>query len=147
MSLIDYIDTEKTTIAILRDWNDQNWKFDFNKDKIEEITSRLTSMASRTDKVLVSGGSNDTDGKYAAVIDKKTVLEHGFKLASEYRNELMPCWQRLTDDEQFMLVCRFIDKDEGRGVETIMARYFISKTEAYNRSNEALRRLAKLIFW
>jgi hypothetical protein len=147
MSLIDYIDTDKTTVSILRDWNDQHWKFDFNKDRIEEISSRLTSISSRADKVMVSGGGADMDDKYASVIDKKTVLEHGYQLASEYKSELMPCWNRLTPDEQFMLVCRFIDRDETRGIDAIMAKYFIGKTEAYNRSNAALQRLSKLIFW
>jgi len=70
MSLIDYIDTEKTTIAILRDWNDQHWKFDFSKGKIQELESRLASTISRTDKVLVSDG---TLAMYNGWVDSCTI--------------------------------------------------------------------------
>jgi|AGTN01.2.fsa_nt_gi hypothetical protein len=147
MSLIDYLDKEKATKEILRDWNDQRWKFDFSKGKIEELESRLTSTITRLDKPMVSSSGADTEEKLAAVIDKKTVIEHGYKLASEYIRDLQPCWSRLTDEERYMLVCRFVDRDETRGVDAIMAKFYISKSEAYRRSNAALQRLAKLIFW
>jgi hypothetical protein len=148
MSLINYLDDflDKVVISILRDWNDQHWKFDFNKERIEEIKGRLTSVTARADKQRVSG-SSDTDDMIAGVIDKKTILERGYQLATEYINELQPCWERLTEEEQIMLVCRFVDRNETRGIDAIMARYYIGKTEAYDRSNAALRHLRRLIFW
>lgn len=147
MALIDYIDTKKTTVSILRDWLDQNWKIEQGERDIREIERRMTMATSYSNSEPVKGGGNRAEEAMCAAIDKKTVIEHGIKLAEEYRKEIMPAWNRLTDGERFCLTARFVDYSEQNGIELIMRKFSISKTEAYNRSNAALDRLSKLIFW
>lgn len=146
--LIDYVDPVKTTIAILKDWRDQEWKATNGLEQVEEIETRLTSTTSHMGSTPVTGsGGNRVEAAMAEGIHQKEIAEHGFLKAREYMGEIAPCWERLTEDERYMLMVRFIDYAEGDGIKRIMNRYNIEKTEAYNKSNAALTRLSKLIFW
>ena len=148
MGVIDYFDAKRTTIAILKDWHDQRWKLDHAAERIAEINGRLYSTKSASsDTVPVQGGANRTEDNLCAGIDKKELLLHGLKKAEEYERDLSACWDRLTDDERFCLTARFIDHEEGGGIQRIMDRLCVERSEAYRRSDAALDRLSKLLFW
>ena len=72
--------------------------------------------------------------------------EKGDPSALEYFSQLMPAFNHLSEAERFILSARYIDQDKSH-TKKIMQRYRISKSEAYNRANEAVRHLARLIFW
>jgi len=147
---IEYISEykEKIVIAMLRDWYDQHWKAEYGKDHLLAITSHMEGKISNISSVPVSGGGgNKIEDQLCAGLDKKVLAEYGYNNAREYVDEMSQTLARLTDDERYMLEVRFIERDEGRGIEKIMDKYYISKTEAYRRSNDALKRLTKLIFW
>lgn len=146
--LIDYVDPVKATIAILKDWRDQEWKATNGRDQIEEIYTRLTSTTSHLGSTPVTGGGgNKVESAMTEGIHQKEIAEHGYLKAREYMGEISPCWERLTEDERYMLMVRFIDHAEGDGIARIMSRYCVSRTEAYRKSDAALRRLSKLMFW
>ena len=112
--LSEYLDTRRATISALRDWNNQQFKAEFGKNR---------------------------------VMDREVVTGRGYRCACEFLNEVEPAWDRLSPDEQFMLRARFIDRDEGGGIESIMKALYIGRTEAYRRSDLALNKLAKLLYW
>lgn len=148
--LIDFVEErrEQITIDILKAWRDMEWKATNGRDQVEEIETRLTSTTSHLGSTPVSGGGgNKVESAMAEGIHQKEMAEHGYHKAKEYMGQITPCWERLTEDERYMLMVRFIDHAEGDGIKRIMNRYCIEKTEAYTRSNAALKRLAKLIFW
>lgn len=72
--------------------------------------------------------------------------EKGDSSALEYFRELMPAFNHLSEAERFALSARYIDQDKNH-TRKIIQKYRISKSEAYNRVNEALKHLARLIFW
>ena len=45
------------------------------------------------------------------------------------------------------LTARFIDYEDGDGIKKIMERFHVERSEAYNRSKNALARFARLLFW
>lgn len=146
--LIDYVDPVKATIAILKDWRDQEWKATNGLEQVEEIETRLTSVTSRMGSTPVTGsGGNRVEEAMAEGIHQKDIAEHGFLKAREYMGEIAPYWERLTEDERYVLMAKFVDYAEGDGIDRIMSRYSISRTEAYRRSDAALKRLSRLIFW
>lgn len=145
-SLIEYFDREKTTIAILREYHDQQWKLDHDPQRIRELSESLTAPKAMSTTPTHGGGSRREE-KLVELIDKKTVLEQGYHRAREYMREFGPCWERLTDQERDLLRMRFVDYLDGGGIGRIMEKYHVGKTEAYDRSNRALRRLSKLLFW
>lgn len=148
MKLLSYIDRRKTTIAILRDWNDQQWKVESGRDRVAAINDRMISISPRLGKEPVQGGGRKTEEMLCAAIDQKTIAEYGTAEAKKYFDEIAPCWERLTDDERFMLTARYVDNESERdGIAAIMDRYGIGKSKAFDLSSEALDRLAKLLFW
>lgn len=72
--------------------------------------------------------------------------EKGDPCALEYFSQLMPAFNHLSEAERFILSARYIDQDKNH-TRKIIQKYRISKSEAYNRANEAVRHLARLIFW
>ena len=80
-------------------------------------------------------------------IDKKSAALYGLKKAKEYERDVAACWERLTEDEQYCLTARFIDHEERNGIQRIMDRFCVERSEAYRRSDAALTRLSKLLFW
>lgn len=148
MGAIDYIDTEKTTIRILKDWLDQRWKLETAAERIEEINDRmLSSRSSFSSAAPVQGGASRTEEELCNAIDRKEAALYGLKKATEYDRDVSCCWDRLTADEQFCLSARFIEHEEGNGIRRIMERFNIERSEAYRRSEAALKRLARLLFW
>ncbi|NLL91648.1 MAG: hypothetical protein GX222_04415 [Ruminococcaceae bacterium] len=146
--LINYIDPVKVTICILRDWSDKHWKATYGDEKVAEINSQMTSIKGASlDKTPVTGGASRTEEMLCAAIDKKDILLKGREQARAYIEELMPYWERLTEEEQFLLTTRFIERNGERWEDKVTRRYYISRSEAYRRSDAALKRLASLLFW
>jgi len=148
VKLLEYFNREGATVSILRDFNDQAWKLENDAQRISELDSEMTAVrGAALSPTPVQGGGTRMEDMLVNTIDKKAVYEHGYKQAEEYHRELLPAWERLTDAERFMLKARYVNNDEYNGISAIMEYYHISRTEAYNRSNKALRRLTKLLFW
>jgi hypothetical protein len=148
MRMTDYIDRTKTTAEILRDWRDQQWKAETGRERLAEIDTRLTRVTGRTGGTPVSGGGgNRTEEALAAALTQKEIVTRGYTMARDYLRELTPCWERLSEEERFMLTVRYIDQLEGNGIPLIMEKYHISRSEAYRRSEAALNRLSRLLFW
>ena len=148
MRMTDYIDRNKTTADILRDWRDQSWKAETGRERLAEINARLTGVTSRLGSTPVTGGgTNKVEEALAVGLAKKEIVARGYDMARDYLRELTPCWERLSEEERYMLTVRYIDREEGNGIPLIMERYHISRSEAYRRSEAALNRLSRLLFW
>jgi len=145
--LVDFIDVEKTTVAILKAYRDMEWKRIQSEQRIEQIDAQLASATPSYGSTPVSGGGNKTQEAWCAAIDQKTLAELGGKKAEEYFAQLEPCLDRLTPEEYDLILRRWIDYGEYNGIRSIMDNYHVEKTVAYERSNAALKRLAKLLFW
>jgi hypothetical protein len=147
MKMLDYIDTEKATVAALKDWNSQRFKFDSYKEKTLDIKYQMERTKGQSFTAPIKGGGSRQEERLAALIDKKDVLEHGYNVAKSYLQEIEGPWALLSEEDQYMLTARFVDYEEGDGIKRIMERFFIGKSEAYTRSNAALKKLSKLLFW
>jgi len=149
MRMADYIDKNKTTVDILRDWRDQQWKAEIGRERLAEIDARLHKVTRRPGSRIGKGSlENETETVLAEELTRKTeIIARGYCMARDYVRELMPCWERLSEEERYMLTVRYIDPLEGNGISRIMEKYHISRSEAYRRSEAALNRLSRLLFW
>ena len=139
-------DKERIMIKHLKKWRDMEYKLDTAGESIKTIEAYMTSYPATLGSTPVQGGSSKREDCLINAIDEKTLIEEGVRAAREYFAELLPAWRRLTDDERFMLTVRYID-DDHQGIQHIMSRYHVEKTEAYNRSNAALNRLASIFIF
>lgn len=146
--IINYLDTKRATIAILKDWRDMEWRREHGTELLVEINDRLTAVRGTfNDATPVQGGGNMREDIVCGLLDKKDVALNGKRLADEYFIEIAAAWERLTDDERYILTARFVDGKDGGGIQRIMDRYTVEKTRAYDLANAALDRLTKLLFW
>lgn len=146
---MQYIDFEAATIKAIRDMSDMLWKLEHSKESIEEIDTRVTSPKGGTLSLAPAKGAGEPDDAWADAIDKRDLIEAGYEQAKNYGRWFMPCWDRLSSEEQTLLLHRYCGKG-ARGIpwtETIFeSGIYVERAEAYNRSNEALAHLRKLLY-
>lgn len=145
---INYLDTRRATIKMLRAYRDMQWKASHGQDRVKEIRSRLESLPATLGKTPVSGGSgNKAEEALIAGIDQITVAERGYLEAEEFIQTVDACMGQLTKADRRTLELRYIDYLESGGISRIMDEFNISQREAYRRSDEALEKLKTLLFW
>lgn len=144
MSVYDYLDLEQATKRILRGWNDRVWAQEHNAEKIEVIRARLTKTTQSVGSAPVKGGTSAKEEQWVNGISAIDELEKEIRRADETQREVERCWDRLTEDERFVLREVFVD---GTGIESVKNHFHVEKSEAYSRVKKALKRFSKLLFW
>lgn len=142
-----YIDTIFSAKRALQDWRTQEWKASRGADRAKEIDDDMTAIPSATGKAPVQGGGSAAEERLAALIDQKDIATIGATEAEAYFAWMLPAWEQLNADEQFLLTTRFIDYEERSGICHIMQIQHVEQREAYYRSGEALAKFAKLLYW
>ncbi len=142
-----YLDTKRATIAVLRDLRTQQWIAEHSKEQISYIDRQLIAIPTGMGEVRSSAPySGNSETARAKKLDKKTLVVRKYEKACEFIQEFEPGWVQLSRQEQDLLTFRFIDHEEKDGIQKIMHTYCVSKSEAYRMSNNALEKLAKLLF-
>lgn len=147
--LIEYIDFIATTKKILRDYEDKIWQLEQYKKQIKEIDGDMTSAKNKVlSSVRVSGGSSQSEDVLVKKLDKKILLEKALKDVNYYANTFLPAWERLNDDERFLLTERYIKKRPRYGDWTmaIKNKLYLERSAAYDHADEALKRLTRLLW-
>lgn len=147
MSIYDYLDIEQATKKLLRGWNDRIWAKEHNAEKIEVIRARLTKTTQSVGSAPVKGGTSAKEEELVNGINAIDRLQTEILEADEDQAELERCWDRLTTDERYLLREMFVDNEDHQGINRVKDFYHVEKSEAYARVNNALKRLARLLYW
>lgn len=147
MGIYDYLDRKLATKRILRDWNDRVYARDHNREKIEYIRTKLTKTTRSVGSSPVKGGGSSKELQLDNGLDAIGRLEKEIYSAEETQSELEQCWAHLTEEEKLCLACMFVDNEDRQGYRRLMDALCIEKSEAFRRANNALERLAFLLFW
>lgn len=147
MTIYDYLDRELATKKILRGWNDRIFKRARSSERIELIHTRLTKTTGGVGSTPVKGGGSSKEEQLVNGIDAIIMLEREINDADAVQRTVEICWDRLTKEEQTCLREMFIDNEDRQGYRRVMDALHVEKTEAYNRVDSALKRLAALLFW
>lgn len=148
--LIKYIDTEKTTIAILKAYYDMEWKLENGREQVEEIETRLVSSTSHLGSAPVSGGGgNKAERAMVFGLHQKEIAERGLEAAAGYMKRFIPAWERLTEQERYLLRVRYVDYgyENRKWTDRVHDRYGYEKSQAYDLCSAALERLSTLLWW
>lgn len=146
--LTDYIRTDLTTVELLRDWRNQELALQDVGARLEEIDTRLTGTTGRMGATpVMGGGGNRVEAALVDGIARKDVIERGAKKAEEYFAALLPKWARLSGEEQWLLTVRYVDGDGTNWLPLVKERLHIEEREAYRRTRDALRKLARILWW
>ena len=137
---------DSVAIRVLKDWGTMEMKIDIEPAKILEARERMTALGGfKSDTPVQGGGDNRREEMLVDAIDKIMLAEHGAREAEMYFSTVLPAWEKLTEDERYLLNERFVMGE--KGIQRIMARKNIEKTLAYDLSNKALAKFRRLLFW
>lgn len=139
-----YGEPKRIVEKALRDWNIMAWRLRDHSLEIEEINARLTKTTSTLSAMPKSHGNNDS---LVEGISRKMMIEEGEKEAVEYFKEILPPWNKLSDEERDILSIQYILSEDRQGYKKIMSKYHVEKTIAFSRINRALTHLTKLMFY
>lgn len=143
---MEYLDIEGATIRMLRAWDDKIWIAEHSKPYTDMLNDRMISSKPSLGSEPVQGGSSRQEQNLCDLIDKLDIASVRYEHAVKFLQEMDSAWQQLTADEQYMITERWINHGTNNGIDHIMEKFYVGKTEAYDRSKAALRRLAVLIY-
>jgi hypothetical protein len=146
---IKYLDKRKGTIEAIKDYDNMQFIIDRTENDIKDAYEDMTSLKS----VNLNGlpkAHNPKAGEDSIInsIEKISVLETRYDDAMEYMKWFGPAWQRLSEDERYILKTFYNSRYGERldAIYDICEKLGIERTTAYKRKNKALTKLEKMLF-
>ena len=144
-----YLDKRSATVSALNDYIHMDFIIRSHPDRTMESHSRMTAIHAS----VLSGMPHHPDHlavetQLAATIDEIDIIQERYRQALEYMEWFQPAWERLTEDERFVLGEFYKDADERTvdGITSICNHFRIERSSAYNKKNRALAKLALLLY-
>ena len=109
----------------------------------------MSGLSSPMYSDMPSGGHKDTaaDDRIIDGIEKIDVLKERYRQAKEYMDWFRPSWDKLSEDEQYVLETFYDeDLDVTGNVYEICEHFKIERSSAYNKNNRALNHLQTMLF-
>lgn len=146
----NYLDKRRATVAALKDYNGMQFIIDSYQDDLKLAKQQMIGVSSPHYDFAPGTTSKDnpTEPRLIHGIDQTAKLNERYQQAQQYFKWFEPAWQELSKDERFVLdACyRAPDQSMNQGLAILMDKYFIAKTTAYNRKNQALDHLTLLLY-
>lgn len=107
----------------------------------------ITSPQPKLTTGRASSGNHQEDHLINSISKLEQVNER-YQAALAYLKWFEPAWQELTEDEQWLLdVCyRTPNQSVNKGLLLASDHFFIAKSTAYNKKNQALDHLTLLLY-
>ncbi len=146
----NYLDKRRATVAALKDYDGMKFIIDSYQDDLKLAKDQMVGVSSPHYGFTPSTSSKDnsTERRLIRGIDQTTKLNERYQQARLYFKWFEPAWKELSNDERFVLdACyRTSNQSMNEGLALLMDKYFIAKTTAYNRKNQALDHLTLLLY-
>lgn len=146
----NYLDKRRATIAALKDYDGMKFIIDSYQDDLRLAKNQMVGVSSPHYDFAPGTTSKDNPTEHRLIhgIDQTAKLNERYQQAQQYFKWFEPAWQELSKDERFVLdACyRAPDQSMNQGLAILMDKYFIAKTTAYNRKNQALDHLTLLLY-
>ena len=79
-------------------------------------------------------------------IEEIDLLKERYRQAVEYMTWFKPAWEKLSDEERYVLGAFYMDGEEGGAAMVIASELNIERSSAYNKKNRALDHLKTLLY-
>ena len=144
-----YLDKKAAAVDALRDFGSMEYIVLNHRVNLAEARESMTTLHSASvARLSKQTNPNSGDGRLAAQLDGIDVLKERYRQALEYMEWFKPAWEKLSDDDRFVLEEFYTRSDDGQAdtIGNICARFHIERTSAYKRKNRALAKLAVLLY-
>ena len=150
MSIIwKYLDKRSATIGAIRDYSSMEFIIANTDEKIKAEHDKMSGLGSPKYGDMPTGGHNNTAGEDRIIdgIEKIDILKERYRQAVEYMDWFQPSWDKLSNDEKYVLETFYEDNLDVTGnIYEICEHYNIERSSAYNRKNRALDHLQTMLF-
>lgn len=127
------------TKKYLAEYRDMEWKAQTASRVIQECNELMTSLQGWSNGPAVQGGENHREELLANCIDRKT----GAEVAVSYIRAVNQALDGLDKIERGIIIGYYIDHE---GIGVVMRLCSVGQSRAYERAEEALRHIDRLLF-
>jgi len=127
------------TKKYLSEYRDMEWKAQTAQRVIQECNDMMTSLQGFHAGAVVQGGENHREELLANCIDRKT----GAEAAVSYIRAVNHALEGLDKIERGIIIGYYIDRE---GINIVMRLCAVSRSRAYERAEEALEHIDRLLF-
>lgn len=144
-----YLDKRAAAIAAIKDFDSMRFIINNTDSEITAEREKMTGVGSpNMDGMPHAHDPSAAEERIAGGIDEIDVLRERYRQAVEYMSWFRPAWERLTDEDRYVLDSFYGDAGNyGSNTVDYIAEYLnVEKATAYRRKNRALDRLTVLLF-
>lgn len=144
-----YLDKRAAAIAAIKDYDSMQFIINNTDPEITAEREKMIGVGSPgMDGMPHAHDPSAAEERIAGSIDEIDVLKERYRQAVEYMGWFGPAWERLTDEDRYVLESFYGDKGSyGSGTAEYIAGYLgVEQATAYRRRNRALDRLTVLLF-
>jgi len=144
-----YLDKRAATISAIKD---RESMLSIASHALGEIQMQKDRMMSNSHPLVtippkVSSNHRAVESKLAAVIDSIDVLRVRHKHAMEFCEWFTPAWERLTEDERYILSCFYENQQCNEdGISVASEHFHIERSSVYKKKDRALAHLTLLLY-
>ena len=142
-----FLDKRKGTIEAIKAYESMSFIIRNTDDEIREVRERMAGVGSpNMDGMPHAHDPQAGEKRILSGIEEIDMLKERYRQAVEYMAWFKPAWEKLTEDERFVLETFYMDAEEYGAVMTVANELKIERSSAYNKKNRALDHLTMLLY-
>lgn len=144
----NYLDKRKATIDAIESYDDMVFIIDHTDEEIVKLTDRMVGVGSPgMDGLPHAHDPKAGENRLINTIDEIDVLKERYRQAKEYMDWFKPAWEKLAEDERFVLSACFMEPLNSEDSMRIVSRHFnIERTSVYMKKKRALDHMTALLY-
>lgn len=143
-----YLDKKDAAIQALEDFGDMQFIIENTPDEIKLAQDRMVSLGSPgMDGLPHAHNPKAGEDRLVEAIEKIDILKERYRQALEYMSWFKPAWEKLNDDERYVLEAFYSGNEYGSdAMGQVCRRLGVEQATAYRRRNHALDHLQLLLY-
>ena len=139
-----FLDKRQATIDALKSYHDMEFIIQNTSDEIKTVRVEMEGIgAVNVDRLPHAHNKRAGEERIIGGIEKIDILRERYRQAEEYMAWFKPAWERLTDDERFVLEAFYVKET---GYKQVMQHFCIERSSANNKKYRALDRLTVMLY-
>ena len=142
----NYLDKRKATIDAVESYDDMVFIIEHTDEEIIKLTDRMVGVGSPgVDGLPHAHDPKAGENRLINTIDEIDVLKERYRQAKEYMEWFKPAWEKLSEDEQYILELFHINRS-ARAVEMAADHFGIDRSSVYPKKKRALDHFQTLLY-
>ena len=142
------MDKRKAAISAIEAFSSMDFIVKHTDEEIQLVRDRMEGVGSpNLDGLPHAHNPQAGEERIIKGIEEIDIIKERYRQAVEYMNWFKPAWEKLTEEERYVLETFYMDSEHGDNPATqVAANFAIERSSAYNRKNKALERLTTLLY-